>query len=196
MTALRKNADFLEHAYHTVWMAAGASEEHAAVVARSVSMADRMRKYRQGLPVLEYLFLALEVGNLDIKAVPSIVSEGSSWVLYDANRSSGHWALTLATKAAIVKAREVGVAIGMARNHGDTGMCYAYTSLAVEQDMLAMATNNTGPQVSPWGGMVRNPVKVIIQSTLNVIADSTVSDQGSERRDAGDGFMSRGDQFE
>lgn len=153
MTTLHKNADFLEHAYRTVWMAAGASEEHAAVVARSVSMADRMRKYRQGLPVLEYLFLALEVGNLDIKAVPSIVSDGSSWVLYDGNRSSGHWALTLATKAAIVKAREVGVAIGMARNHGDTGMCYAYTSLAVEQDMLAMATNNTGPQVSPWGGM-------------------------------------------
>ena len=42
---------------------------------------------------------------------------------------------------------------------------------------------------------MRNPVKVITHSTLNVIADSTVSDQLSERSDAGVGFMSRGDQF-
>ena len=45
------------------------------------------------------------------------------------------------------------------------------------------------------GRLVRNPVKVITHSTLNVIADSTVSDQLSERSDAGVGFMSRGDQF-
>jgi len=37
---------------------------------------------------------------------------------------------------------------------------------------------------------LRNPVKVISHSGVNVIADSTVSDQGSERSDAGDGFMS------
>jgi len=147
------DVNFLQHAYEVVWKAAGASEEHAAVVARSVALADRMRKYRQGLPVFEYLFLALEVGNLDIKSTPETVSEGPTWVLVDGNRSSGHWALTVATKLAIKKARESGVGVGMARNHWDTGMIHAYTSLAVEQDMFAMATNNTGPHVSPWGGM-------------------------------------------
>ncbi|MDD9980701.1 MAG: hypothetical protein OXU81_04985, partial [Gammaproteobacteria bacterium] len=42
---------------------------------------------------------------------------------------------------------------------------------------------------------LRNPVKVDTHSTVNVISDSTLSDQGSERSDAGDGFMSRGDQY-
>ena len=35
------------------------------------------------------------------------------------------------------------------------------------------------------GTSVRNPVKVIARSTLNVIVDSTVSDHLTERSDAG-----------
>ena len=49
-------------------------------------------------------------------------------------------------------------------------------------------------QMGQWTP-VRNPVKVITRSTVNVIADSTVSNQLSERSDAGVGFMSRGDRF-
>ena len=47
----------------------------------------------------------------------------------------------------------------------------------------------------PAARNLRNPVKVITHSTLNVIADSTVSDRLSERSDAGVGFMNRGDHF-
>ena len=59
----------------------------------------------------------------------------------------------MATESAIEKAREQGIAIAMARNHHDAGSFFAYTSMALEQDMFAMATNNSVPLVSPWGGM-------------------------------------------
>ena len=148
-----ENPDFLEYVYKRLWMAAGAGEEHADAVARAVSLGDRMGKLTQGMGVLDVIFLSLESGNMDMEATPEIVAEGPSWVVYDGKQSTGHWTLTLAAEKAIEKARDQAIAIAMARNHNDAGSFYAYTSLAVEQDMFAMATNNSVPLVSPWGGM-------------------------------------------
>ena len=72
------------------------------------------------------------------------------------------------------------------------------SSLAASAPPLCQRHLRTRKSPSPGFGetpQLRNPVKVITHSTLNVIADSTVSDQLSERSDAGVGFMSRGDQF-
>ncbi len=149
----RENPDFLQFLYKSLWSAAGASDEHAEAVARAVSIGDRMGKLTQGMGVLDAIFITLETGDLDIKAEPQCVAEGPTWVLFDGKQSSGYWTLTRAVNAAIDKAKEHAVAIAMARNHNDAGAFFAYTSLALEQDMFAMATNNSLPLVSPWGGM-------------------------------------------
>ncbi len=148
-----ENPDFLEFVYKELWMAAGAVEEHAKAVARATSLGDRMGKLTQGMGVLDVIFLTLESGNMDMQAVPEVVAEGPTWVVYDGKQSTGHWTLTLAVNKAIEKAREHAVGIAMARNHNDAGSFYAYTSLALEQDMFAMASNNSVPLVAPWGGM-------------------------------------------
>ena len=148
-----ENPDFLEFVYKELWMAAGAVEEHAEAVARATSLGDRMGKLTQGMGVLDVIFLTLESGNMDMQATPEIVGEGPTWVVYDGKQSTGHWTLTLAVKKAIEKAKEHAVGIAMARNHNDAGSFYAYTSLALEQDMFAMASNNSVPLVAPWGGM-------------------------------------------
>ena len=147
-----ENPDFLQFVYKELWQAAGASEEHAEAVARGVSMGDRTGKLTQGMGVLDVIFLTLEAGCLDMQAVPEIVGEGPTWVLYDGNTSTGFWTLQMATLKAIDKAREHGISIAMGRNHNDAGCFFAYTSLALEHDMFAMATNNSPPLVSPWGG--------------------------------------------
>jgi len=147
-----ENPDFLQFVYKELWQAAGASEEHAEAVARGVSMGDRTGKLTQGMGVLDCIFLSLEMDCLDIKAVPEIVDEGPTWVLYDGGTSTGYWTLQLATLKAIEKAKEHGISIAMGRNHNDAGCFFAYTSLALEQDMFAMATNSSPPLVSPWGG--------------------------------------------
>jgi LDH2 family malate/lactate/ureidoglycolate dehydrogenase len=147
-----EDPDFLQYVYEKLWQAAGASEEHARSVARGVSLGDRMGKLTQGMGVLDVIFFSLEAGCLDMQAVPKIVDEGPSWVLYDGGTSTGFWTLELATRKAIEKAREHGISIAMGRNHNDAGSFYTYTSLALEQDMLAIATNNSVPIVSPWGG--------------------------------------------
>ncbi len=148
-----EDPDFLEFAYRSMWLAAGAQEEDADAVARGASLGDRMGKLTQGLGVLDCILFALGAGNLDLEAVPELVDEGPSWVLYDGNQATGFWTLTKATLHAIQKARETGIAIAMARRHNDAGSFFAYTSLAIEQDMFAFASNNSPPLVSPWGGM-------------------------------------------
>jgi LDH2 family malate/lactate/ureidoglycolate dehydrogenase len=71
-----EDSDFLELCYKSVWMAAGACEEHADTVARSISLGDQMGKLTQGIGVFEAILITLESGNLDIKATPTLASEG------------------------------------------------------------------------------------------------------------------------
>ncbi len=149
----QENPDFLEYVYRQLWMATGACEEDAHAVARGVSLGDRMGKLTQGMGVLDVLFLTLEAGNMNLEAEPEIVNEGPSWVVFDGHQTTGFWTLTRATQKAIEKAREHGIGLAMARNHNDAGSFFTYSSLALEEDMFALATNNSVPLVSPWGGM-------------------------------------------
>ena len=153
MATRQENADFLEYVYKNLWMGTGACEEDAEAVARGVSLGDRMGKLTQGMGVLDVLFLTLEAGNMNLEAEPEIVNEGPSWVVFDGHQTTGFWTLTRATQKAIEKAREHGIGLAMARNHNDAGSFFTYSSLALEEDMFALATNNSVPLVSPWGGM-------------------------------------------
>jgi len=150
---IEHEADFLEHLYRKIWLSYGAEPEHADAVARAVSFGDRMGKVNQGLGVFEVIDLTFKTGTIDIKAHPELVKEGPTFAVYEGHRTSGHWMLSLATKHAIEIARKMGVGMVMSRNHNDAGCFSAYTSLAVEEDMFCLATNNSIRLVSPYGAM-------------------------------------------
>lgn len=145
--------DFLQYCYFRVMLALGASHEHADIMSEAVSYGDRVGKFTQGLGVFEIPVLLAKAGTLDLQAVPEVVDEGPSWVLVDAHSSSGQWALTIATDAAISKARRSGLAIGMCRDFNDAGAFGYYVRRATDAGCFALATNNSLPLVSPWGGM-------------------------------------------
>ena len=154
-TATRsENINFLYYAMKRVWMAAGATEEHAHYVADAISFAHLQGKLNQGLGVYEAIDIPLQTGLLDIKATPEIVDEGPTWVTVDGHRSSGHWCMNIMADKAIEKAREYGVAIAFGGNHNDAGSFGRYVYKAFEQDMVGIASNNTVPLAAPYGGMV------------------------------------------
>ncbi len=150
---LEENADFLEFCYRRVLLALGFSDEQANVIAYCVSDGDRNGKLTQGLGVFEIPVLLARTGTLDVSAVPEVVDEGPTWLVMDAKRASGQWAVTLTMQAAIEKAREHAIAIGFVRDFNDAGAFGTYVRMAANQGMFAMATNNSLPLVSPWGGM-------------------------------------------
>ena len=152
-TRLSEDPDFLEHCYRRVLGELGFSAGHAEIVARCVSDGDRNGKLTQGMGVFEIPVLLARTGTMDISATPEIVDEGPTWVVIDANRSSGQWALTMAMESTIAKAREHAIAIGFVRDFNDAGAFGTYVRMAAREQMMAIATNNSLPLVSPWGGM-------------------------------------------
>lgn len=153
---LEENVEFIEYMVKRYWMAAGASEEHANAMAYAIGFAHRQGKLNQGLGVFEAPILTHMTGNLDIDAEPEIVNEGPSWAIVDGHRSSGQYTLYKMANLAIDKARDTGIAFVMGANHNDAGSYAAYTWLAYEQDMAALASNNSPPLAAPFGGMENN----------------------------------------
>jgi len=150
---IQMDPDFVEFLYKKFWMELGASEEHAATIARGISLGDRQGKLYQGMGVLEAVLIPVESGIADLKAEPEIASEGPTWVVYNGNRSTGYYTITKMTNSAVEKAREHGLAIAFGYNHVDAGSFFGYTSIALENDMVAMASNNSLPLHAPFGGM-------------------------------------------
>jgi LDH2 family malate/lactate/ureidoglycolate dehydrogenase len=148
-----ESAAFLNYALSRVAMAAGMSEEHAGYIADAIVFAHRQGKLNQGLGVYEAIDLVLEVGVMDPAATPELVQEGPAFAVYDGNRSSGYYTLNLMARTAIEKARNTGIAIVFGGNHNDAGSFARYVHLAWEQDMMAMASNNSVPLAAPFGGM-------------------------------------------
>lgn len=149
----KESADFLYYSIKRVWMAAGASEEHAHFVADAITFAHKQGKLNQGLGVYEALDIALEMKLLDIDAIPAVVDDGPTWATVDGNRSSGYWVLNIMADLAIEKARQFGIAIVFGGNHNDAGSFARYVYKAFEQDMMAISSNNTVPLAAPFGGM-------------------------------------------
>lgn len=153
LETMEEDADFLEHCYRAVLIELGFTDEHAAVVAACVSDGDRNGKLTQGMGVFEIPVLLARTGTMDVTAEPVVVDEGPTWLVIDARRSSGQWAVTMAMEAAMAKAREHAIAIGFVRDFNDAGAFGTYVRMAARRGMMAIATNNSLPLVSPWGGM-------------------------------------------
>ncbi|MEP3046627.1 MAG: Ldh family oxidoreductase [Roseibium sp.] len=147
------NADFLRYCLKRVWMAEGASEEHGQAVADALMIGIYQGKLNQGLGVYEAIDLTKQVGALDIKAEPTIDSEGPTWAVFNGNRSSGYWTLTRMANTAIAKAKEHGIAIVFGHNHNDAGSFGSYAWLANRADCVAQTSNNSVPMCAPMGGM-------------------------------------------
>lgn len=148
-----EDINFLYYAIKRVWMAAGASEEHAHYVAESIAFAHKIGKLNQGLGVYEAIDIPLQMGMLDIKATPEIVDEGPTWVTVDGHGSTGYWCLNIMAEKAIEKAREYGIAIAFGGNHNDAGSFACYVKKAFDQGMVGIASNNSVPLAAPYGGM-------------------------------------------
>ncbi len=148
-----EDSDFIEYAVKKVWEAAGASEDHAKAVANCIVHGDRMGKVSQGVGVLEAVTMHLKSGALDIKAEPVIEKEAPSYILMNGKKSTGHYTLTIGVKRAIEKAKENGICLLMAYDHFDCGCFSAYSMMAMKENMIAFASNNSVPLMTPRGGV-------------------------------------------
>jgi len=82
-------------------------------------------------------------GYLQLDGEPTVVHDDGAMALFDAAKGLGHYVSTLAMKHAIEKAKAYGIGIATVRNSSHFGAAANYSMLALEHDMIGLATTNT-----------------------------------------------------
>ncbi len=146
-----------EHALQSLVVAildkVGVAREHAHVVADVLIAADERGVESHGVARLNSYYVSrIRAGKLNPKPNYAIVRETETTVLYDADNGLGHPAGKLAMNAVIEKARKHGSAFGAVRNSNHYGIAGYYAMLALEHDMIGMASTNSVKYGAPTFG--------------------------------------------
>ena len=81
-------------------------------------------------------------GYLRLEHEPRVVRDDGAMALFDSGQCLGHYVATLAMRTAIAKARAYGIGIATVRNSSHFGAAANYSTLALEHDMIGLATTN------------------------------------------------------
>lgn len=134
---------------------------------------------------------AIRDGRFNPKATPTIVQEHPCTAVVDAGSALGQVGATFATRLAIDKAREYGVASVGLRNTSHIGRVGAYPLMAAREDMIGLIFVNAGREgykVAPFGGidgrLSTNPIgfaaprrtadPILSDLTTSVVADGKI----------------------
>lgn len=122
----------------------GVASEPARVAAAVLVAADLRGIESHGVARLEPYYVG-RIRSGHLKAAPNytIVRETATSVLYDADNGLGHPVGKMTMQKVIEKAREHGAAFGAVRNSNHFGIAGYYAMMALEHDMIGMASTNS-----------------------------------------------------
>ncbi|MEZ4556839.1 MAG: Ldh family oxidoreductase [Caldilineaceae bacterium] len=140
------------------FVAAGAKQEHADLVATSLVNTNLTGHDSHGVVRVPQYLMLIQNGDLDPKADPAIEHETSVTARVD-----GHWALGQVTanfgmRTAIAKAQEHGMATVALINCGHVGRLGEWTLMAADAGLIGLGFCNGGGRgglVTPHGGAAR-----------------------------------------
>lgn len=157
--------DWVSQIFH----AAGAPEEVAHLVARSLVESDLAGHDSHGVVRVRQYLDSIERGDLDPQARPVLVSDHGAICLVDARRGFGQVAARWAMEQGMAKARAHGLAAAGLFNCGHVGRLGEWVQMAADGGLIALAFCNGGGitgAVAPFGGAARllgtNPIAAAV----------------------------------
>jgi len=127
-----------------VLVKSGVAREHADVVADVLVAADLRGIESHGVARLESYYVSrIRSGHLNPKPNYHIVRETETTVLFDADNGLGHPVGKMAMERVLEKAAKHGSAFGGVRNSNHFGIAGYYAMMALERDMIGMASTNS-----------------------------------------------------
>ncbi|MDB5335170.1 MAG: Ldh family oxidoreductase [Planctomycetaceae bacterium] len=129
----------------------GQSLTDAEITADALVMTDSMGVFTHGTKLLIGYLNRLRGGGYKATGVPRIEREGPAWAVIDGDSALGQVGCVFATRTAIAKARQTGVAYVALRNTGHIGAAGYYCALAAEAGLVSMVTGNDMPSVAAPG---------------------------------------------
>jgi L-2-hydroxycarboxylate dehydrogenase (NAD+) len=131
----------------------GVARPDAHIVGDVLVAADERGVESHGVARLNSYYVSrIRSGHLKPKPNYEIVRETETSVLYDADNGLGHPVGKLAMQKVIEKAQKHGAAFGAVRNSNHFGIAGYYAMLALEHDMIGLASTNSVKYGAPTFG--------------------------------------------
>jgi ureidoglycolate dehydrogenase (NAD+) len=137
-----------------VFVAAGLPPADAAIEAEVLVWANLRGVDSHGVLRIPSYLSGIESGAMNPTPDVRVVKETPAMALIDADWAFGPVVTTAAMERAIAKARAVGIGWVLIRNTTHQGAMGYYTTMAVEQGMVGLATVSNLPNMAPYGARV------------------------------------------
>ena len=154
-----KSADELLQLVNRIFVAAGASEAHAAEVSQHLVQASLSGVDTHGIWFVRHYVDSVRNGAIDPVAEPAILKESDTSVMVTGNWTFGQVAARFTLEKTMEKAKEMGIAIGGLVQAYHIGRLGHYTELASAEGLVALVC--LGGQAvkeahaAPFGGRER-----------------------------------------
>jgi LDH2 family malate/lactate/ureidoglycolate dehydrogenase len=159
-------ADALRRFTSDVFVRAGMRQADAAVVAEVLVWADLRGVDTHGVSRIPMYLRLIDDGDLNLTPSIKVRTETPASILVDADRAAGPIAMTTATNAAVRKARDAGVGLGLVRATTHTAALGYYTLMAAQEGMAAVALAASVPFMAYHGtrapGVSTNPISIAV----------------------------------
>jgi L-2-hydroxycarboxylate dehydrogenase (NAD+) len=137
----------------TVLTKVGVAAEDAAIVADVLVAADLRGIESHGVARLESYYVSrIRAGQMEAKPDVRTVRETPASLLVDAGNGLGHPTAKRTMDRIIAKAAQTGAAFGAVRNSNHFGIAGYYAMLALEHDMIGIASTNSVRYGAPTFG--------------------------------------------
>ncbi len=117
------------------------------------------------LRVPEYV-RKLTVDGVDPNGNPRVVKDEGACLVVDGGNSMGQIGTAFAMQRVIARARDIGIGAAGIRGSNHCGAMGYFARMALDCNMIGIATTNALPTMAPWGGAERllgiNPLSVAI----------------------------------
>jgi LDH2 family malate/lactate/ureidoglycolate dehydrogenase len=164
--------DALYGVVHAIFERCGMSEADAGVVADQLVKADLRGIHSHGVMRVPLYVGKLTRGGVDPRGRPRVAKDASAALVVDGGNSMGQVAGVFAMRQAIERAGATNVAVAAVGHSNHCGAMEYYVRLAVEADMIGIATTNALPTMAPWGGIDKlvglNPIGIGIPAGAEV----------------------------
>ena len=154
-TEQRVNADQLLVTVTAIFVRCAMTPVDAERLADSLVFADLSGVHSHGvLRVPEYV-QKLTLGGVNPQGKPSIVRDSGACLVVDGGNSMGQLGAHFAMQQAIGRAYTFGIGAAAVRGSNHCGAMAYFARMALEHDMIGIATTNALPTMAPWGGAER-----------------------------------------
>src|SRR5262244_1014513 len=118
-------------------------KDRADITAELMVRTDLRGVDSHGIDMLPRYHELWQDGFIVLDADPVLEKDSMATGLYDGAKGLGHWVSSVAMKLAIAKATTYGIGIVTVRNSGHFGAAANYSMMALEHDMIGVATTNS-----------------------------------------------------